>query len=80
MKRCPTCNQIVESRRDEIHRHVFVWTGTSILAWSAMLHAAHWTVAWWAERWQLVILFAGPTVVALYFLVRLVQERKRGAS
>lgn len=75
MTKCPTCGQLIKSEREKLSANVVVWTSMTVLIWGMVLFASTWTVAWWAERRDMVIIFAGLPVVALYFWVQFLRER-----
>lgn len=77
MTRCPTCGQTVESGVDKYQRHVFVWSTMTVLIWGMTLFSAEWTVAFWAARWEMAVIFACLPIVALYFWLQLFRERKQ---
>ena len=74
MTKCPTCGQRVESEREKLGEKVFVFTSMTVLVWGMVLFTSTWTVAWFAERRDLIIFFAAILVIAIYFWVQFLQE------
>ena len=77
MTRCPACGQIVESKRDKLAANVATWTFLTVIVWGITLSLAQWTVAWWSERRDLVIMFAAISVVAGYYWIQYLRERSK---
>lgn len=77
MHRCSGCGQAHESKYDKLVGHVFVWTFLTVSVWGCALGQAEWSMAWWKERLSLVEVFSVVTVVAAYFWVQFLRERRR---
>lgn len=76
--KCPACGQWVKSERYKMESYVFVWTTMTVLLWSMLLVSSRGqSLAWWAQRRDLVVIFACIPVVAVYFWVQYLRERKK---
>lgn len=56
--------------RAEIHRNVFVWTGTLLLFGVLMIDCAEWNWGWWIARPHVVTALSVMLGVVIYWWAR----------
>jgi hypothetical protein len=83
-ERCRECGQPIPEKTAEylvhyrLSRHVFVWSFMTLFLWGTVLTVPpQWTFAWWAARTHLWLPLTVVPVVAGYFWVKFLRERKR---
>lgn len=83
-KRCTKCGQRMsdETVRHlegyELNKNVFAWSVMTVVFWgTALTLPIQWTVAWWTARPSVALLLVVMPVVAIYFWVLFLRERRK---
>jgi hypothetical protein len=79
MKRCPTCDQIVEDELDKRARNVFVFSFTTVTAWFFAFSIIEWNVPWWLTHPVVPTLLFGSTLATVLCWIRFLRAKRRPA-